>query len=188
VGIPDRLYRISKAYLGQVRDRIDAGIDRLDDRLADAQRELDDENYGGASVPSREDSSPEAMMRRAEARIAAARRELESRGDLRGETTAPAVTLPGDAPAATPVAAPTATDDPNATDFRLLGVPVGSDLAAVTAAYEKLAWRCDPRRFPEGSPEQAEAAKILEKVNASYETLRRRLDPTESRFGKLELE
>lgn len=189
MGIPDRIYRISKAYLGQVRDRIDAGIDKIDDRLAEAERELNDDTYGGASLPIRDDASPEAMMRRAEARIAAARRELESRSDLTGVPAPVEVPLPPVAPTTSATAASNVSpDDPNAIDFRLLGVPVGSDLATVTASYEKLARRCDPRRFPDGSPEQTEAAKILEKINASYEALRRRLDPTESRFGKLELE
>jgi curved DNA-binding protein CbpA len=69
-----------------------------------------------------------------------------------------------------------------------MGVPVGSDLVTVQAAYEKLARRCDPRRFPDGSTEQKEAELILKRVNAAYEVLKKRLDPTESRFGKLELE
>jgi hypothetical protein len=58
----------------------------------------------------------------------------------------------------------------------------------VQSEYEKLSRRCDPRRFPEGSDEQKQADLILGRVNASYEALRRRLDPTENRFGKLELE
>ena len=31
------------------------------------------------------------------------------------------------------------------------------------------------------------AQRILERVNAAYEVLRKRLDPTESRFARLEL-
>jgi curved DNA-binding protein CbpA len=70
----------------------------------------------------------------------------------------------------------------------VLGVPVGSDLGTVQSAFEKLARRCDPRRFPENSREQKDAQRILERVNVAFEALRKRLDPTENRFGKLELE
>jgi len=77
--------------------------------------------------------------------------------------------------------------DPNASDYRVLGVPVGSDLATVQVAYETLSRRCDPTRF-EGSEYKKDAEKILARINTAYDSLRRRLDPTENRFGKLELE
>jgi uncharacterized protein YjbJ (UPF0337 family) len=35
--------------------------------------------------------------------------------------------------------------------------------------------------------EQQAAAQILERINSAYDTVRRKLDPTENRFGKLEL-
>jgi hypothetical protein len=184
VGIPERIYRISKAYLNQIKDRID-------DKLTDAERELDgDDRDDVVNMPTRDDTSPDAMMRRAEARIASARRELESRTELRGDVPQGPVTAP---PAATTPAASkpagTATEtDPNQSEYRLMGVPVGSDLVTVQAAYEKLARRCDPRRFPDGSTEQKEAELILKRINAAFEILKKRLDPTESRFGKLELE
>jgi hypothetical protein len=78
--------------------------------------------------------------------------------------------------------------DPNYHDYKLLGVPVGGDLAQVQAAYEKLCARCDPRRYEGNSPEQKQAEQILQRINAAFESLRRRLDPTENRFGKLEIE
>jgi hypothetical protein len=183
LSIPERIYRISKAYLGQVRSRIDA-------ELSEAERELD----GGKdpAMPDREDTSPDAMMQRAQARIDAARRDLEARQQTGGD--AASVTLPP-ATSNTPSASTTAstvptteTSDPNASDFRVLGVPVGSDFAVVQSAYEKLARRCDPRRFPDGSTEQKEAERILEKVNASYELLKKRLDPMQTRFSNLEFE
>jgi hypothetical protein len=183
LSIPERLYRLSKAYLGQVRSRIDA-------ELADAERELD----GGKdpAMPDREDTSPEAMMRRAEARIASARREMEAQAQLQGQAAGGATGTTasgGTATVAKPgVKAATEETDPNASDYRVLGVPVGSEFAAVQAAYEKLARRCDPRRFPDGSTEQKEAERILERVNASYERLKKRLDPIQSRFYNIELE
>lgn len=184
MGIPERIYRIGKAYINQIRDRVDEGLDKIDDRLADAERELSSEP--GATAPSlAEDTSPEGMMRRAEERIAAARRNLESRTELRGETANATTATATVDPATKPT---TATNNPNESDYKMLGVPIGADLPTIQAAYEKLALRCDPRRFPDGSVEQQEAQKILARINVSYEALRRRLDPTESRFGKLELE
>jgi hypothetical protein len=202
VSIPERILRISKAYLNQVRDRIDT-------ELTDAERELDAGRPGSVDSTTRRESAAamsesdaEAMMRRAEERIAAARRDLEGRTELRRPSAdAPtagttAATAANGAAAANGNAAGTSSAanlaarnaDPNATDFRVLGVEVGSDLPTVTSAYEKLARRCDPRRFPDGSTEQKEAERILTRVNASYEALRKRLDPTQNRFGKLEFE
>ena len=103
MSIPDRVFRLSKSYLNQVRDRIDA-------ELSDAERELNADSTtspGGIDAPDEErrarlyrDNDPEAMIRRAEARIAAARREVESRGRDEGSG--------GTAPQ-TPVAAPVTT-------------------------------------------------------------------------------
>lgn len=181
MSIPERIYRLSKAYLGQVRSRIDA-------ELSDAERELDAGK--DVAMPDREDSSPDAMMQRAQARIEAARREMEARSQIQGAgATAPAPSTAGSTAAASGSATATRAEetDPNASDYRVLGIPVGSDFATVQTAYEKLARRCDPRRFPDGSSEQEEARRILVRVNASYEALRKRLDPTQSRFDKLDL-
>jgi len=200
VSIPDRLFRISKAYLNQVRDRIDAEL---------AERELDAGLAPGGSLPAggesdsastlREEASvraAEEMMRQAEAKIAAARREMENRSELDPERgvepvagPAPRKSVPATVKSTTPnTSNVTPNEDPNARDYRVLGVPAGSDLATVQSAYEKLARRCDPRRFPDGSQEQKDAEQILERVNAAYDALRNRLDPTQNRFGKLELE
>ena len=187
MSIPERIFRISKAYLNQVRDRIDAEL---------AERELETSLNRDPDLPAQDDASPEAMMRRAEARIAAARRDMERQMGERTPGTAAPVTPAaetGVAPASAtsptaPAPAKGVETDPNAADFRILGVPVGSDLPTVQAAYERLSRRCDPRRFPEASAEQKEAERILARVNTAYDALRKRLDPTENRFGKLELE
>lgn len=182
MSIPERLFKISKAYLGQVRDRIDSEL---------AERELE-ASLREANGPNRDDTSSDAMMRRAEERIAAMRREIDARNTDNGRGGAATATAPDVMATVTPTAAGNGTAtmeaDPNAKDFRVMGVPVGSDLATVQAAYEKLARRCDPRRFPDGSSEQQEAERILAKVNISYEALKTRLDPMQNRFGKLELE
>jgi len=203
LSIPERILNISKAYLNQVRDRIDS-------ELSDAERELDvtpgSRSIDEVSMHSDDLSTgtdPEAMMRRAEARIAAARRDLESRNELAAKEaqisapSAPSTTTPSNS-VSTPSGRPTAASngnaatsgevDPNFHDYRVLGVPVGGDLAQVQAEYEQLTRRCDPRRFPDGSADQKQAEAILQRVNVAFEALRKRLDPTVNRFGKLELE
>ena len=176
--IPKRVYRIGKAYLNRMRDR----IEELD---AEAERELEAEaDRPIPNVPSprpspaRDDTSVEAMMRRAEDRIRAARGEVGAREELGADREPARSAAPGSgAPA----------PDPNAAHYRVLGVPVGSDWPTVQSAYEKLARRCDVRRFPDGSEEQKDAARILERLNQAHEALRKQLDPLDSRFDKLEL-
>lgn len=172
MSIPDRLFRISKAYLNQVRDRIDS---ELSDRES-AMRELDN-GRGGERGTDADD-----LMRRAEEKIAATRRQADSQRPIAPSSPANANPTASATPAAEAVTAE------EASAYRIMGVPVGSDLSTVQAAYEKLAARCDPRRFPDGSQEQTDATRILEKVNAAMDTLRKRLDPTNNRFGKLEFE
>lgn len=171
MSIPDRLFRISKAYLNQVRDRIDSELGERES----AMRELDNGRGGERGTDADE------LMRRAEEKIAATRRQAESRREA--VPPPPATAAPS---ASTPAESGVTPEEASA--YRILGVPVGSDLATVLAAYEKLAARCDPRRFPDGSQEQTDATRILERVNAALETLRKRLDPTNNRFGKLEFE
>jgi hypothetical protein len=70
----------------------------------------------------------------------------------------------------------------------VLGIAPDAGWDDVLGAYEKITRRCDPRRFPDGSAEQKEAGRILERVNTAYDNLRKRLDPTESRFARLEFD
>lgn len=74
-----------------------------------------------------------------------------------------------------------------ASDYHLLGVRPGADLDAVEAAWKQLVQRADPKRFPAGSSEEKKAAEILNKINESYVRIREHLNPTEGRFGQLEL-
>ncbi|MDX1933083.1 MAG: hypothetical protein SFU56_10800 [Capsulimonadales bacterium] len=178
MSIPNRIWNIGKAYLNQVRDRIDDAL---------AEKELDMAT-SEAGKPPMDDASPDAIMERAQLRIDAARRELEARQgrapveepllDNSSASTTSANKTPHTLP----------EQDPNARDYKILGLPVGSDLAAVVTKYEELVNRCDPRRFPDGSDDQETAKVILARVNSAYDALRKRLDPTENRFAKLELE
>ena len=177
--IPTRIYRIAKAYLNQTRERIEAlDAELADEELksaADTPLSAADKGAAGQASPrttfDRNDTSPDGMMQRAEARIRAAGRESAAREEMAekkgGESAA-------------------AKTDPNLADYVVLGITPGADWSAVQSAYEKLSRRCDPRRFPDGSQEQKDAQRILERVNVAHEALRKRLDPTESRFGKLE--
>lgn len=74
-----------------------------------------------------------------------------------------------------------------APDYRRLGLEPGADLPAVEAAWRGLASRADPKRFPSGSDEERRAAEILGSLNEAYARLREALNPTEGRFGQLEL-
>ena len=188
-----RAYRVARAYLDKVRNRID---DALDERLTDAEAELRGEadtpppgapRTAAGSRPaaprasgSVDDTSADAMFRRAQEKIRAARSEIDAReATVRDDgATPPPISNPQ----------PQSASDPNASDFRVLGIPFDADFSAVQSAYEKIARRCDPRRFPDGSREQQDAQLILERVNVAYENLRKRLDPTESRFARLEFD
>jgi DnaJ-domain-containing protein 1 len=168
MSIPDRVYKISKAYLGQVKDRIDGALTEREE----AMRELE----GREPVrPSSLDKTDE-IMRRAEEKVAAARREMEASRELRPASAA--------APTVMPTATPVSTEEES--HYKVLGVPVGSDYATVRSAYEKLIKRLDVTRF-ENETDKAEAERILARVNTAYEALRNTLDPTQNRFGKLEL-
>jgi len=78
--------------------------------------------------------------------------------------------------------------DPLDYHFRLLGLEAGSDFAAVQSAYNKLAARCEPARFPAGSPEESQAREIRERLDASFKALRDVLDMTARRFDLLEFD
>lgn len=77
--------------------------------------------------------------------------------------------------------------DKLAFDYQLLGLNPDAELAQVEEAWRRLAGRADPKRFPAGSEEEKRAAEILKSLNDSYARIRENLNPTEGRFGQLEL-
>ncbi|MCE5314662.1 MAG: J domain-containing protein [Armatimonadota bacterium] len=95
------------------------------------------------------------------------------------------------APTQTPVIKKPVTLQPMiahlAADYRTLGVEPDADLDAVETAWRALASRADPKRFPAGSDEEKRAAAILDSINEAYARIREELNPTEGRFGRLEL-
>lgn len=80
------------------------------------------------------------------------------------------------------------TADPLAYHYQLLGVENGTDLLTVTTAYNKLAARADPSRFPADSEEAKQATGLRERLDASYKILREALDFTARRFDLLEFD
>lgn len=71
--------------------------------------------------------------------------------------------------------------------YRLLGVPENSDMTAVNAAYRRLASRCNPIRFPEGSEERQVVTEIRNRLDEAHRLIREARDPSPGRFDKLEL-
>lgn len=172
MSIPDRIGRLGKAYVGAIKDKIDS-------ELSEREAALDELDGGsprrGKPVPpppASELSDVDSLMRRAEEKIAAARHGLKAQEEL-APTSA--------------VATASLESQPLAADYRLLGLTTGASLADVQAAYDDLTRRSDPKRFPDGSQEQAQAQRILERVTLAYENIRRENNPTEDRFAKLEL-
>lgn len=78
-------------------------------------------------------------------------------------------------------------EERQATARRLLGVEANSPFEDVRSAFDRLNKRADPRRFPEGSSEQRQAAEIRRRVHWAYQVLTEGIDTTEKRFKSLEL-
>jgi len=175
--LPGRLYRLALSHL-------DAAKQRLSEIDGKAQEELDNALAGleRARTSGMESDDP---MQRAAAKIAAARNAAKT-------TTPPAAATPvANQPArtVTPYQDPVNEAnpiDPSATAYRILGLPQGSDFTTVNDAVTKYRDRIAVTRFAEGSPERAEAQKILDRVEHAYTILRAKLDPTDGRFDKLE--
>ena len=171
MSIPDRLFNLGKAYANSARERIEDAL---------AERELDAATSGGRLDG---ESEADALLRRAQEKINASR--ARARGELDGASTVDVSVSPIVAPVNT--AATGSWTPEERTAFQTLGIAPTEDLSKVQATYQQLAGRADSRRFPDGSMEQQAAAQILERINNAYDTVRRKLDPTENRFGKLEL-
>jgi hypothetical protein len=76
--------------------------------------------------------------------------------------------------------------DPFEAAYELLQVRPGCDLAALDEAYGQRLAELDPARHAEGSPERRLAEGRRAAVEAAYEKLRDFLNPTETRFERIE--
>ena len=164
MSIPDRLFQLGKAYANNAKERIEDAL---------AERELD-AHTGGASA----ESDTDALMRRAREKIEASRSQALSKGHVEASVV-PVVAPSG-------VASASEWTSQERLAFQTLGIAVTHDLSLVQSTYETLVRRADARRFPDGSAEQKAVESILERVNVAYDVIRRKLDPTENRFSKLE--
>jgi len=135
-------------------------------------------SYVTAAGDRMERVAAEEELREAKARRKALEELKSLEADQAASTSPPSRRVPSPPPA---------VSESLAADFRLLGLAPGADLTAVEAAWRKLAERADPKRFPAGSEDEKKAARILESINAAYARIREALNPTEGRFGQLEL-
>jgi hypothetical protein len=186
--IPERLARIVRHKFNEVKEH----IERLDEEAqleleteqkrlqsrADARRELND----SVNTPRAFDPETRASSDSAPASTSSGTR-LRSPEEIAGGLRSVGQ------PVSTPSAAATAAQhDPLLYHYRLLGVEPGGDFPTVQAAYNRLAARCDPARFPAGSQEEQEAKQIRDRLETSYKALREALDPTARRFGMLDFD
>jgi len=162
---------MAKAYLDAARGR----LEEIDSR---ASAELDKALAPGGSADAGLNSSGDPMAR-AEAKIAAARGEAAARSQLQPQRYNFSTSDPSAVSGPDP--------DPIQTAYRVIGVPVGSDIAAIDAAVAKLRERAAPERFPEGSGERDDAARIQARVDNAYAVLQEALGVQKNRFDRLEL-
>jgi hypothetical protein len=165
--IPGRIYKVAKSYLEAAKGRLEQIDSAAQAELSRALgRDFDNPYVSTAS---------DDPMERARAKIAASRASAAVQGSSSAQSGTIAPT-------------PQAAVDPVQTAYRVLGVPIGSDYAAVRTAVDKLRGRCSPDKFPAGSQEQTDAQTILARVEEAHQLLRRALaSNTEERFNKLEI-
>jgi hypothetical protein len=184
MSIPDKFGRIVKHKLGELKDWFDQVDDEREEResaeilrrrdRSDARRELDDALKDplppSGSRPDRP-APPSSLPRRTPEEIARGQQQGVGRaatsGGAAGQVNAP---------------------DPLDYHYRLFKLEPGADFAAVQAEYNKLAARCEPSRFPAGSPEESQAREIRQRIDASFKALRDVLDTTARRFDLLEFD
>jgi len=76
--------------------------------------------------------------------------------------------------------------DPFAVSYELLGVAPGVDLAGLDQAYQARLAELMPENLPAGSAQRQVIEGRRQAVVAAYEKLRDVLNPTETRFEKIE--
>jgi hypothetical protein len=176
MSVPDRIYQIAKAYLDAARGR----LDEIDDR---AQAELERALGPGGSVVSPAIDDP---MARAAAKIAAARGEAAARSTMNAARSQNS--QPERYNFSTPDPSHDTFDtDPIQTAYRVIGVPLGSDIATVDRAVAKLRERAAPEKFAEGSAEKDDAVRIQARIDNAYAVLQDALGVQGNRFDRLEL-
>ena len=183
MSIPDRLFRLAKGKVGELKDYIghigenEELSPEEEERLLKSQSlkrakgELE-EAMSSPTPPARPTLSPQSSVsirRRTPDEIAGS--------GISYQNSTPTSNSSG-----------VSTSDPLDEHFRLLGLPSGSDFATVQATYDKLKERCKPDRFPADSKESKELDEIRAKLDVSFKALKKALDPTARRFDLIEIE
>jgi hypothetical protein len=177
MNLPKRLRNIAMTQINAIKER----LDRVD---AEADEEALRRRYERDARAELDDITDIRLPRRTPEEIATGRSSASPQRTERSvEATAPIRSPDGAAERDSTSRQPA---DPLAHHYRVLGVEQGTDFSAVQAAYSKLAARCSPDRFPEGSEERKVAEEIRKRVDASFDALRDALDATAGRFDKLE--
>jgi len=178
MSIPERLWRVARGHwvLGQ---------ERLNDRLAQAERELDEATRPGGygAAPG---SVEEQVAAKTDAKLAEAAAYREIAEILRSAPPLPTDTVAGRTVTGTPAPPSTAGHDPLEACYTLLRLQPGADLSAVEAARRARMSELQPERYPAGSAERARIEAQQSAVDAAYHKLRDALNPTETRFERLE--
>lgn len=76
--------------------------------------------------------------------------------------------------------------DPLAASYALVGVEPGASMSEVETAYERGLGAIRPEQYAAGTPERRALEGRRSALNAAYERLRDALNPTETRFERLE--
>ena len=178
MSIPDRLYRLAKGKIGEIRemfDNPDSDADLDPELLARIQRAQARKSAREELADALEGVPPAYASPANAVRPVRATSTLRTPEEIRAGT------------AAQSNAVDIGREDRLAPHYRLLGLEPGADYATVLAVYEKLLSRCQPSRFPAGSAEAIEAQDIENRLEATYKILREELDPTARRFDMLEI-
>jgi hypothetical protein len=181
MGIPERFYRIAKTKLGEIRDRIETLDEEMKSRAEEKERQRVER---GTSRDQAAQELNDALSPGAGVQVSPRPANPPDLGGLRPRT--PDQIARGVMPSQG--AGATASPDPLLPHYRLLGVEPGSDFTTVQAAHSRLAARCDPSRFPEGSADAKEAEHIRKRLEETYNALRDALDATARRFDLLEID
>ena len=164
MSIPEKVYRIAKGRLAELRDRLDALDAETADRLnarANAHAELAD-SLRPPDMPGYAEQHQQTNSQRE--RISDSNPVPASRSN---DTP-----LPGTL----------------AYHLRMLGLPRDADMAAATVAYRRLLEKANPALFPDDPVSSSKAQEIRTKIETSYKAIREELDATVKRFDRLEFD
>ena len=100
---------------------------------------------------------------------------------------APTTQQPGAAPRlAQPAPSPPGGRDPFAVSYELLGIRPGVSIPELEAGYQARLAELKVDQYPEGSAQRQVIEGRRQAVSAAYEKLRDALNPTETRFERIE--